>query len=195
MALNASIGSSWILTLGWRSLYQALSDFILRASAQRASHKLLGSSSTSYSGSIGKESGSGDCGKHFNRVCPHLSIRMDRHESRMDGPMLRRKCRHGGSEEPPYHIRAEAAAVYAFQKLAPENLSFRDGFTLCDAGGGTVDLTSYRITSLKPRLEVDEISEGRSASCRSSIVDHWCEVYTQDCFEAVLIDMLIVLPS
>jgi hypothetical protein len=89
----------------------------------------------------------------------------------------------------------EAAAVYAFQKLAPEDLSFRDGFTLCDAGGGTVDLTSYRITSLKPRLEVDEISEGCSAFCRSSIVDHWCEVYTQDCFEAVLIDILIILPS
>ena len=32
-----------------------------------------------------------------------------------------------------------------------------DAFVLCDAGGGTVDLISYEITSLDPKLELKEL--------------------------------------
>lgn len=34
---------------------------------------------------------------------------------------------------------------------------------LCDAGGGTVDLISYEILSLSPRLELKELVTGKGS--------------------------------
>ena len=39
-----------------------------------------------------------------------------------------------------------------------------DAFVLCDAGGGTVDLISYEITKLEPRLELKELVTGKGKS-------------------------------
>lgn len=36
-----------------------------------------------------------------------------------------------------------------------------DAFVVCDAGGGTVDLISYEITSIKPSLELAELVPGK----------------------------------
>ena len=56
----------------------------------------------------------------------------------------------------PIHLisEPEAAAIYALHGLDPHGLSVGDSFVICDAGGGTVDLISYTITSLRPILEV-----------------------------------------
>lgn len=51
----------------------------------------------------------------------------------------------------------EAAALYTLHDLQNSGLRRGDTFVLCDAGGGTVDLISYYITSLKPRKRVKEI--------------------------------------
>jgi molecular chaperone DnaK (HSP70) len=79
----------------------------------------------------------------------------------------------------------EAAAVYAFCEMKLEGFNVRDGFTLCDAGGGTVDLVSYRITSLSPRLEVEEISVGGSALCGSSLLNRIFEQLLTERFEGL----------
>lgn len=42
---------------------------------------------------------------------------------------------------------------------------------ICDAGGGTVDLISYTITSLKPILEVQEATPGTGALCGSTFLN------------------------
>lgn len=62
----------------------------------------------------------------------------------------------------------EAAAVYALRQMTPYNLSIGDTLVVCDAGGGTVDLISYRITALKPVLRVTEAAPGRGGYCGST---------------------------
>ena len=44
----------------------------------------------------------------------------------------------------------EAAMVHAIETLPEEDFEEGACFTLCDAGGGTVDLITYRIKSLEP---------------------------------------------
>ncbi|POR37011.1 hypothetical protein TPAR_02793 [Tolypocladium paradoxum] len=53
----------------------------------------------------------------------------------------------------------EAAALYTFKSLG-FCVSCSDTFVLCDAGGGTVDLVSYEVESVLPRLEVKELVPG-----------------------------------
>ncbi|KAL9032368.1 MAG: hypothetical protein Q9214_007999, partial [Letrouitia sp. 1 TL-2023] len=61
----------------------------------------------------------------------------------------------------------EAAAVYSFDVMEPHGIRIRDTFVLCDAGGGTVDLISYRVTQLKPLLRVKEVVPGNGSLCGS----------------------------
>lgn len=49
----------------------------------------------------------------------------------------------------------EAAAAYAIKMMDPLTLQVGNNIVVCDAGGGTVDLITYRILSLSP-LEVEE---------------------------------------
>lgn len=44
-------------------------------------------------------------------------------------------------------------------------------FVLCDAGGGTVDLISYKITRVDPYLEVEEAAVGSGDKCGASYID------------------------
>lgn len=46
-----------------------------------------------------------------------------------------------------------------------------DTFVLCDAGGGTVDLISYTITELYPRLQIKEAAPGTGGFCGSTYLD------------------------
>src|SRR6266487_1470672 len=50
----------------------------------------------------------------------------------------------------------EAAAAYALKKIEPHNLKVGNSIVICDAGGGTVDLVTYRIKTLRPVLKVEE---------------------------------------
>jgi hypothetical protein len=53
----------------------------------------------------------------------------------------------------------EAAALHTLHDL---NFSLRigDAFVLCDAGGGTVDLISYEVEAISPRLKLKELVPG-----------------------------------
>ncbi len=66
----------------------------------------------------------------------------------------------------------EAAAIYALDALGGSaNFKVGDTFVLCDAGGGTVDLITYTIVRLKPKLTLTEASPGTGSSCGSSFLN------------------------
>jgi hypothetical protein len=68
-------------------------------------------------------------------------------------------------------VTQEAAAVYALQSLDPHGLEIGDTFVLCDAGGGTVDLISYTIIGLYPKLQIKEAAPGTCGFCGSTYLD------------------------
>ncbi|KAG9231241.1 Hsp70 family protein-like protein [Amylocarpus encephaloides] len=51
----------------------------------------------------------------------------------------------------------EAAALYAIHDMSDKGLKVGNSLVICDRGGGTVDLISYEITALEPRLELKEL--------------------------------------
>ncbi|PCH00435.1 Heat shock protein 70 family [Penicillium occitanis (nom. inval.)] len=53
----------------------------------------------------------------------------------------------------------EAAALYTLRAIQPNTIKKNDTFIVCDAGGGTVDLNSYRVHDLSP-LSLEEVVEG-----------------------------------
>ncbi|EKD16179.1 hypothetical protein MBM_05473 [Drepanopeziza brunnea f. sp. 'multigermtubi' MB_m1] len=61
----------------------------------------------------------------------------------------------------------EAAAMYTLHMLQDKALAVGDAFVICDAGGGTVDLISYEITQLSPRLELKELVPGKGGMAGS----------------------------
>jgi hypothetical protein len=61
----------------------------------------------------------------------------------------------------------EAAAAYTLHKLEPHNLRVNDNIVICDAGGGTVDLITYRIKRLPPTLQVEESGIPSGGKCGS----------------------------
>lgn len=65
----------------------------------------------------------------------------------------------------------EAAAIYTLQTLGSHRLCAGKTFVVCDAGGGTVDLISYKIIQLRPKLQVGEATEGTGGKCGSSMLN------------------------
>ena len=65
----------------------------------------------------------------------------------------------------------EAAAIYALDAMDPHDIKVGDTFVLCDAGGGTVDLISYRVLALRPLLKIEEASPGSGSLCGSSYLN------------------------
>lgn len=59
----------------------------------------------------------------------------------------------------PVHLitEPEAAALYTLHTMRGCDLNVGDAFVVCDAGGGTVDLVSYEVKSLSPRVELLEL--------------------------------------
>ncbi|KAK5129421.1 hypothetical protein LTR08_003277 [Meristemomyces frigidus] len=64
----------------------------------------------------------------------------------------------------------EAAAVYALQAIQPNHLSVGHNFVVVDAGGGTVDLITYKIKQLTP-LRLEEIVPGSGSCCGSAFLN------------------------
>lgn len=64
----------------------------------------------------------------------------------------------------------EAAATYAIRELDPRGLGVDDTIVVVDAGGGTVDLTSYTVSSLGP-LRVEEAAPATGALCGAAFLD------------------------
>ncbi|KAJ5483837.1 hypothetical protein N7539_006037 [Penicillium diatomitis] len=86
-------------------------------------------------------------------------------------------CRAGIAQKDLYLIsEPEAAAVYAIQTIQPNNLTRDDCIIVCDAGGGTVDLITYRITQTDP-LRLVEVTEGTGDVCGSMALDHYFETF------------------
>jgi molecular chaperone DnaK (HSP70) len=65
----------------------------------------------------------------------------------------------------------EAAAIYALDSMDPTSLHVGDTYVLCDAGGGTVDLISYRVTAVRPVLRVEEAAPGTGSLCGSTFLN------------------------
>ncbi|KAJ4406589.1 hypothetical protein N0V91_004532 [Didymella pomorum] len=65
----------------------------------------------------------------------------------------------------------EAAALATFEDLKNRpNFQIGDSFVVCDAGGGTVDLISYKITRVKP-MQLAECVEGSGKLCGAVFLD------------------------
>lgn len=65
----------------------------------------------------------------------------------------------------------EAAALATFDDLQKRpNFQVGDSFVVCDAGGGTVDLISYKVIQTKP-LELAECVEGSGKLCGAVFLD------------------------
>ena len=68
----------------------------------------------------------------------------------------------------------EAAAIHTIQSLRgsvqDEQFAIGDGFIVCDMGGGTVDLISYRIAELEPTT-LEEATIGSGDTCGGSFVE------------------------
>ena len=74
----------------------------------------------------------------------------------------------------------EAAALYALKALNTHGLKIGDTFMLCDAGGGTVDLITYKVSSLKPVLKLTEVSPGSGSLCGASYLDRGFQEYLNE---------------
>lgn len=72
----------------------------------------------------------------------------------------------------------ECAAEYALRSMQTGMLKVGECFVVCDAGGGTVDLISYRITSLKP-LQLHECVVGSGGLCGAVYLDRRFEEFIQ----------------
>ncbi|KAJ3526973.1 hypothetical protein NM208_g1479 [Fusarium decemcellulare] len=71
----------------------------------------------------------------------------------------------------------EAAALATLHDKAEDNtLRVGDAFVVCDAGGGTVGLISYKVNGLKP-LKVEECAIGDGGLCGSVFLDIAFEKY------------------
>ncbi|KAK8136730.1 hypothetical protein PG984_004670 [Apiospora sp. TS-2023a] len=66
----------------------------------------------------------------------------------------------------------EAAATFALHNMAKESaLQVGQTFIVLDAGGGTVDIITYTITSLDPVLQVKEAASGAGDFCGAAFID------------------------
>ncbi|KAI4601689.1 hypothetical protein KJ359_011820 [Pestalotiopsis sp. 9143b] len=76
------------------------------------------------------------------------------------------------SSEPRVISEPEAAAIYGLGRTMKDvKLKIGDTFVICDAGGGTVDLISYKITQLDPSPSVIEAAAGSGDLCGSTFLD------------------------
>ncbi|KAI2828403.1 hypothetical protein CBS11852_10300 [Aspergillus niger] len=64
----------------------------------------------------------------------------------------------------------EAAALYCLNAIQPNSIENNDVVVVCDAGGGTVDLISYRVTTVSS-LCLEEVAEGTGDICGSVMLD------------------------
>ncbi|KAJ8113126.1 hypothetical protein OPT61_g4676 [Boeremia exigua] len=87
------------------------------------------------------------------------------------------------SQPPILTTEPEAAALYTIKtlRLSVQGSRFaaNDGFIMCDMGGGTIDLISYRVTTIDP-VAVEEVTIGCGDQCGGSFVDRaffkWLEM-------------------
>jgi molecular chaperone DnaK (HSP70) len=77
----------------------------------------------------------------------------------------------------------EAAAVFTLDAMDPHNLKKGDKFVLCDAGGGTVDLITYRIAEMHPKIVVKEAVAGDGDICGGTFLNRIFGKYLSENFD------------
>ncbi|ETN40493.1 uncharacterized protein HMPREF1541_04770 [Cyphellophora europaea CBS 101466] len=78
----------------------------------------------------------------------------------------------------------EAAALFVLRREYSRNgCSVDDIHVVCDAGGGTVDLISYKVASVEPELRLVEAKQGSGHLCGSMFLDRIFERHFRDRFE------------
>ncbi|KAH8685431.1 hypothetical protein BGZ60DRAFT_522721 [Tricladium varicosporioides] len=69
----------------------------------------------------------------------------------------------------------EAAAIHTARHLVEKHgvdfLEEDDCFVLCDAGGGTVDVVSYKVTQVLPKLEMEPVTYATGDKCGSVFIN------------------------
>lgn len=83
---------------------------------------------------------------------------------------VRRICERASGASVRLVSEAEAAAAYAIRDLGAQCLSVGETIVVLDAGGGTVDLTTYNIKALDP-LEIEEVAPPTGALCGSAFLN------------------------
>ncbi|CAK1364417.1 unnamed protein product [Cercospora beticola] len=65
----------------------------------------------------------------------------------------------------------EAAAYYTARECGAGLLKENRCFVICDAGGGTVDSVAYRVTQLRPHLQLERVTKPTGSKCGSALID------------------------
>lgn len=91
-----------------------------------------------------------------------------------------KKAGMGGGERIIMTSEPEAVAAYALKVIHPLSLRPGQNVVICDAGGGTVDLITYRIKSLSPTLEVEESAIPSGGKCGGVFVNRIFEKMVEE---------------
>ncbi|KAI9768127.1 MAG: hypothetical protein M1839_004184 [Geoglossum umbratile] len=73
----------------------------------------------------------------------------------------------------------EAAALYTLNRMKGRGFQVGDAFVICDAGGGTVDLISYELTSIAP-FKLRELVPGDGGMAGSLILNQKFEEFIEN---------------
>ncbi|EGP82386.1 uncharacterized protein MYCGRDRAFT_97567 [Zymoseptoria tritici IPO323] len=80
----------------------------------------------------------------------------------------------------------EAAAVATVSALtqggSQQHIKVGDSILICDCGGGTVDITTYVIDSITPKLAFKELLVGTGGKCGSTYIDRQFLEWMEDMF-------------
>ncbi|APA11421.1 hypothetical protein sscle_07g061910 [Sclerotinia sclerotiorum 1980 UF-70] len=87
----------------------------------------------------------------------------------------------------------EAAGIATLKELAApgalnavqanyQKLKGGDNFLICDFGGGTVDISTYKVTMVVPNVEFEELCVGTGAKCGSTFLDSRLHALLFNCF-------------
>lgn len=74
----------------------------------------------------------------------------------------------------------EAAAVYALKALDPHHIKVGESVVICDAGGGTVDLITYKMKSVTHPYSVEESAIGGGSQCGSTFLNRRFEEFLKN---------------
>ncbi|KAF2258188.1 hypothetical protein CC78DRAFT_556655 [Lojkania enalia] len=91
----------------------------------------------------------------------------------------RRAARNAGITPVKMISEPEAAALFTLNQLKNLGLEDGDALTICDAGGGTVDLVSYEINQLEP-LQIKMIAPPSGGLAGSILVNKRFEQWVRD---------------
>ncbi|KAJ7153014.1 hypothetical protein C8R46DRAFT_479992 [Mycena filopes] len=86
-----------------------------------------------------------------------------------------------GGRRVKFVTEAEAAVLYATDSGSVNDWLVKDShLILCDCGGGTIDITGYKINSVKPTLKLEESSASRCYLAGAVFVTHAARAFFKE---------------